>query len=336
MINLALTGLVLGICFGFVLQRGRFCMNSAFRDIITAKDYTLFKSLGVAILVQLIGFATLVAASVVTFNPKPLVWGANIIGGFIFGIGMVIAGGCASGITYRIGEGMGGAFTALLGFSLTAYLTKYSFLKPIKDFLQSSTKVTTAEGANLTLANIVGMDPIILAYIIGFIALLIWAYFLRTQGKDDSTRDWSWMSTGVAIGLIGVIAFPLSAATGRMYPLGITSGWSNIVSVILPGDASISWEGWLVIGVVIGAFIAAFAANELKLRMPSWKTMGLTFLGGLLMGFGAVVSSGCNVGHILSGVPQLSLGSILGSIFIVLGGWATAYLMFIRPMQTKD
>ena len=335
MISLVLTGLILGIGFGFVLQRGRFCMNSAFRDIIIGKDYTLFKSLGVAILVQLIGFATLVGASIVTYNPKPLVWGANIIGGFIFGIGMVIAGGCASGITYRVGEGMGGALTALLGFSLTAYLTKYSFLKPVKDALQSNTKVTASDGANLTLANVFGMDPITLAFIIAVISIAIWAYFMRKEGPEGSTRDWSWMSTGVAIGLIGIIAFPLSAATGRMYPLGITSGWSNIVSVILPGDATISWEGWLVIGVVIGAFVAAFAANELKLRMPSVKTMGVTFVGGLLMGFGAVVSSGCNVGHILSGVPQMSLGSILGGIFIVLGGWAAAYVMFIRPMQAK-
>ena len=333
MTNLALTGLILGIVFGFVLQRGRFCMNSAFRDIIISKDYTMFKSLGVALLVGMVGFATLASAGIITLNPKPLVWGANIIGGFVFGIGMVIAGGCASGITYRVGEGMGGAFTALIGFSISAFLTKSGFLKPIKDALQSSTKVTTADGANLTLANILGLNPIILAYVLAIIVVVIWAYFLRKEGSDDSTRDWSWMSTGVAIGLIGIIAFPLSAATGRMYPLGITSGWANIVSVILPGDGAVSWEGWLVIGVVIGAFVAAFSANELKLRFPSWKTMAATFGGGLLMGFGAVVSSGCNVGHILSGVPQLSLGSILGGIFIVLGGWAAAWFLFIRPMK---
>jgi uncharacterized protein len=52
-----------------------------------------------------------------------------------------------------------------------------------------------------------------------------------------------------------------------------------------------------------------------------------------MMGFGAVLSSGCNIGHILSGVPQLSIGSILGGISIVLGGWVMAYFMFIRPMQ---
>ena len=42
-----LTGLFVGIAFGFVLQRGRFCMNSAFRDIVTLKDYTLLKAVGV-------------------------------------------------------------------------------------------------------------------------------------------------------------------------------------------------------------------------------------------------------------------------------------------------
>ena len=61
-----------------------------------------------------------------------------------------------------------------------------------------------------------------------------------------------------------------------------------------------------------------------------------TFGGGLLMGFGAVCSSGCNVEHILSGVPQLSVGSILGGICIVLGAWVTAYLMFVRPMRAAE
>jgi hypothetical protein len=51
------------------------------------------------------------------------------------------------------------------------------------------------------------------------------------------------------------------------------------------------------------------------------------------MGFGAVTSGGCNVTHILSGIPQLSIGSIVAAIAIALGAWVTAYLMFIRPQQ---
>jgi hypothetical protein len=84
---------------------------------------------------------------------------------------------------------------------------------------------------------------------------------------------------------------------------------------------------------MLGAVVAAWIAGEFAIRAPEAKVMLQIFLGGLMMGSGAVMSSGCNVGHILSGVPQLSLGSIVGGISIILGGWFMAYLMFIRPMQ---
>jgi len=51
------------------------------------------------------------------------------------------------------------------------------------------------------------------------------------------------------------------------------------------------------------------------------------------MGFGAVTSGGCNIGHLLSGVPQFSLGSILAGISIVLGAWAASYVMFVLPQK---
>ena len=114
-----LTGLIVGIIFGFVMQRGRFCMNSAIRDTALLQDYTLLKSVGVAILVEMVGFAIMSAAGIITINPKPLFWGANLAGSFIFGVGMVIAGGCASGITYRVGEGMMGALAAVIGLATT-------------------------------------------------------------------------------------------------------------------------------------------------------------------------------------------------------------------------
>lgn len=65
-------------------------------------------------------------------------------------------------------------------------------------------------------------------------------------------------------------------------------------------------------GVVIGAAVASLIAIEFGLRAPALKVILQTFLGGFLLAFVAVCSSGCNIGHILSGVPMLSLGSILG------------------------
>ena len=120
--ELVITGLFIGVLFGFVLQRGRFCMNSAFRDIVLFQDYALLKTVAAALLVSLAGFAIMDLAGVITLAPKPLWWGANLLGSFVFGIGMVIAGGCASGITYRVGEGMVGAMTAVLGLTIGAYV----------------------------------------------------------------------------------------------------------------------------------------------------------------------------------------------------------------------
>ena len=185
---LAYTGLAVGILFGFALQRGRFCMNSAFRDIVLLKDFTLIKAVGAAILVQMIGFSILALTGAVTLNPKPLFWGANITGGLIFGIGMVLAGGCASGITYRVGEGMVGAMSAVVGFGLAGLMTAMGVLKPIKDYLQSSTKIMTAEGTSLTLANIFGIEPTTLMLLIAAFSIGIWV-ILASRKKADAEDD---------------------------------------------------------------------------------------------------------------------------------------------------
>lgn len=346
---LIFTGLAVGIAFGFALQRGRFCMNSAFRDVLLLKDFTLIKAVGLAILVEMVGFAIMSMTGVIQLNPKPLVWGANIVGGFAFGVGMVLAGGCASGITYRFGEGMVGAMAAVAGFSLAGLMTAMGVLKPLAEALQKSTQVMAPDGKSLTLANLFGVPHALMALGIAAVAVVIWAALALKPRPDEDDfevkprslterifkRGWGWLAAGLVIGLIGIVAFPTSAAAGRNYPLGITMGWVSIVKTLVTGENGLTWESMLIIGIVVGAALAALIAGEFKLRAPSPAMILQTFFGGLLMGFGAVTSGGCNIGHILSGVPQLSLGSILGGLFIVLGAWTTGYLMFMRPHKEK-
>lgn len=339
----AWTGLFLGIFFGFALQRGRFCMNSAFRDIVVLKEYTLLKTVGLAILVQMIGFAIIIQVGIVTLNPKPLFWGANILGGLIFGIGMVLAGGCASGITYRVGEGMVGAMVAVGGFGLAGLMSATGVLNPIVKYLQTATKITVGDGQSPTLFDLLGASYNGAVIVIVLIAFIIWLVTRKKGESGEKTsqplaerifkKGWGWAATGLVIGLIGIAAYPLSAAAGRNYPLGITGGWINIWQTLIVPETFISWEGLEVLGIVIGAAIAALIAGEFSLRAPEPKVILQTFLGGFLMAFGAVTSKGCNIGHVLSGVPMLSLGSILGSISIILGAWLAAYLIFVRPMN---
>jgi hypothetical protein len=117
----------------------------------------------------------------------------------------------------------------------------------------------------------------------------------------------------------------------RKYPLGISGGWFGVLNTVLKADpGQLNWFSFLVFGTIIGAAIAARIAGEFKIRVPQPTRLVQQFIGGLLMGVGAVIGTACNVGHILSGVPQLSLGSIWGGIFIVLGCWVTTYIMFMR------
>lgn len=91
--TLILLGLPVGLAFGYALQRGRFCMNTAFRDVLVAKDFTLLRAYVVAVLVQLVGLNLLADLGVITRNMAPFFWQAALVGGLLFGFGMATAGG---------------------------------------------------------------------------------------------------------------------------------------------------------------------------------------------------------------------------------------------------
>ncbi len=352
------TGFFVGILFGFALQRGRFCMNSAFRDTILLREFTLLKAVGIALLVQMVGFTVLAMSSVIELNPAPLLGLANVVGSFVFGVGMVLAGGCASGITYRVGEGMVGAMTAVMGLVTGILMTSSGTLKTVMDELLKRQPEFTADVDDLvvssnkafTLANVVGVPHEVMALGIAAVAVAIWGFFAWRNREEDTDeagsyrlverifkRGWNWFFTGIAIGLIGMLGFWLSYEAGRPAALGITGGYKNIFNrqFGIGADPVMDWIGMFIIGTIAGSFVAAYFAKELKLRAPSPNTLILTFIGGLLMGFGAVCSGGCNIGHILSGVPQLSLGSLLAGAAIVLGGWVTSYVIFVLPQRAS-
>lgn len=327
---MAWTGVIVGLLFGAVLQQGRICFNSAFRDIILIKDNYLLKLAALALAAQMILFVLLAQFGLVSLNPKPLNWGANIIGGFIFGLGMVLAGGCASGTTYRVGEGLTTAWFAALFYGLAGFATSAGAMKWLPGLFSAGvTKVAqdpnyyVAESGP-TVASILGLNPWIPAVVIA--ALLIW-YAFGTKTTERETKL-NWKAAGILAAVIGALGFVLSGMAGRMYPLGITAGWINILQGVTGGSA-LNWIGWMIIGTVVGSAIAALATKEFKLRMPRQPiTYVQVAIGGTLMGFGAVTAGGCNIGHFFSGVPQLAISSIVASVFLVLGNWAMTWILY--------
>lgn len=326
------TGLLIGIIFGVILQRGRICFNSAFRDVLIFKDNYLMKLAALAIALQSITLLLFAQLGVIKLAPMPLNWVANILGGYVFGLGMVLAGGCASGVTYRIGEGMTTSWLAGLIFGLTAQATSSGSFSNWMKWL-GKFNVTVKPNSSVyaskvgpTLATIFNVNPWIVTLIVA--ALLIWYAFGTKTSQRETKLNWIWAAILVAI--LQPIAWWASAAAGRNYGLGITGGWTNILSVYT-ANKQLNWIGAEVLGIIIGAMISAIAAKEFKLRMPKDpKTYLQVMVGGALMGFGAATAGGCNIGHFLTGVPTLAVSSIVSSIFFILGNWTMAWLLFGR------
>lgn len=106
--------LLFGLAYGIVLERSRFCFASSFRDLFITKDARLARGVAAGILIATFGFSILMISGI--RSPKALPVGFHtLIGGILFGLGMVLAGGCASGTLFRIGEGYVTLWLALIG-----------------------------------------------------------------------------------------------------------------------------------------------------------------------------------------------------------------------------
>lgn len=116
---------IIGILIGFILQRSRFCFTASFRDPLMVGSTSLFKAIIIAFIISTIGFgiiqynhigdSTSINLTDIPGQIAPI--GLHtIIGAIMFGIGMVIAGGCASGTLMRIGEGFILQIFVLIGF----------------------------------------------------------------------------------------------------------------------------------------------------------------------------------------------------------------------------
>jgi len=138
-----------GFAYGMMLQYGRFCFASASRDLFAAG----VPRMAVGILVALIFFsliqATLASTNMSTFHPAP--FGVHtLIAGMIFGVGMVLSGGCASGSLYKIGEGNGTSFLAAffglcIGQAIFVDVKWFNFLIPQKWIDSAAAKGLPAE-----------------------------------------------------------------------------------------------------------------------------------------------------------------------------------------------
>ncbi|MBE9581458.1 MAG: YeeE/YedE family protein [Proteobacteria bacterium] len=314
------SAVLVGLVLGFVLQRGRFRLNMAFTSMITPrKDFTIFRayllSLVVAILganlIQDLGWLIAVDPSdgeVVTkvlyrqgFAPV-----ANILGGYLFGMGMVLANGCASGILYRCGQGFTDAWLAFLAFFLGLCITKHGWLKPL--YAMSASVVVRINGkVNPALWDLFGGGMEAKWITIGVITIIIGIFILRGKPFGTASKGYYWSITGLFLGVITIIAWWASTYWGgRPRGLSFTGPTSEFFLSLLAGDPMVrrtpvfnffglfetTWASLYVVAVPMGAFFSAKLLKEFRLFFLPREELLSVFIGGLMMGIGAAVGRG--------------------------------------------
>lgn len=339
-----LTGLLVGALLGFVLQRGRWCLTGGFRDMYIAKDNRMFYALLLAITVQSVIVYALIAAGKVQFAAGTFSLVAIISGAFVFGIGIILAGGCATGTWYRAGEGLIGSWAALGFYMLTAAMMKTGVLAGV------TTSVSSVGVVNNSMAETLHVNIwILIAVLVLVVSVVLINYARRPKVKIPQLKPkklglahilfekrWSPFVTAVLVGLIAAIAWPVSEATGRMFGLGVTVPTANILQYAVTGDNQfLNWGMFLVLGLFIGSFIAAKASGEFRWRVPNAKTMVTSSAGGVLMGIGASLAGGCSIGNGLVMTAMMTWQGWIALVFMILGVWVASYFVFVRPTKQR-
>lgn len=158
--------LALGIGLGFVLQKSRFCLVSALRDPILIGMTQLTRAFILLLGISILGFALVYWGAShsnmpLRLNVFPL--GVHtVVGGVLFGIGMVLAGGCTSGLLMRVGEGFAMQWVAFLGLVVGAVIGQRS---------QVNWRNTFGESPGIFLPDIIGWVPTLILEILVLAAL---------------------------------------------------------------------------------------------------------------------------------------------------------------------
>ena len=341
-----LTGLLLGSVLGYVLQRSRFCVTGAFRDLYMTKSSRYFTPFLLAIAIQAIGVAVLTGMGVIAPEPAAFAPLAVVGGGLLFGVGIVMAGGCATGTYYRAGEGLIGSWVALVLYALSAAIMKFG---PLGSFTEAARARTTADATIQETLGVSVWVPIIA--FTALVAALVVREVRRGAGRKTvklparraglghylADIPWNPWVGGVLLGIIAIAAWVLSTAAGRNGGLGITTPSAKIVTFLTTGDvALVDWSVMLVLGILLGSFIAAKLSGEFRWRVPDATTIRRSAGGGLAMGVGAALAGGCTIGNSLVETSLFSYQGWVSLVAIMLGTWGAAWFFLQRPQRAAE
>ncbi|PCJ09020.1 MAG: lipocalin [Rhodobacteraceae bacterium] len=324
----ALFGLLTGVVFGVAAQRSRFCLRAATVEFARGK-------MGDSVAVWLLTFSTalvwvqgaqmlgLMDASSARMMAVPGSWSGAVIGGLIFGVGMVLARGCSGRLLVLAATGNLRSVVSGLIFAVVAQMSLSGILSSLRN--QLAGLWVTSGGRNMDLLTATGL-PDHSGLLIG-VAIALLALVLARHNRIGATRLVFASGVGFAVALGWVLTYALSLVAFdpvQVESATFTGPSANTLMFFLEHGSVLEFDVGLVPGVFIGALGAAALAGELKFQaFDDAPTMRKAMAGAALMGFGGMLAGGCAIGAGVTG----------GSIFVGTA-WLALFCMWIGAMVT--
>ena len=359
---------VIAMIMGAVANKTHFCTMGAVSDWLNIGDSGRMRAWVFAMAVALLGVIALEAAGIInlsgeTFPPyrsANFAWPRYLVGGLMFGIGMVLASGCGNKTLVRVGSGNLKSLIVLLVGMVASYLMLWSplfekaflpWLQPASinlakygmptqqagDVISGLLGQTPSKTNNLAVAVMFLMGMLIFVFkskdfrasfdnILGgaVIGLAIVAGWYLTGGPlGQSWKEYAEMATDIP-SRVQVQSFTFVSPMGDSvrYLLDPTK-----LSLINFGVVALA-------GVIAGSFIYSITTKNFRIEwFASFGDFVNHVIGGALMGVGGVLSMGCTVGQAITGMSTLAIGSMLTFIAIVAGAVATMKYQYWRMMR---
>ncbi len=334
---LALGGLTIGLLFGAVVFATNFCAMGSLSDIHNFGDWRRFRAWILAGATALVGAQLLQAGGIVALDKSMYLasaninWAGHILGGLIFGFGMVFTGGCPSRNLARAGAGDLRSLLVLVVMGLFAYMAIRGVLAPVRAALEQATSFgSSTQSLGNMLAKTAGLATTTGSLLVA--ALLAAAAFVYCFGNKSFRASAVHVFSGLAIGLIVIAGWALTGlafddmATKPVPPISLTyvrpTGDALQWLVLFTAEPMPGFGTASVLGALIGAFAAALAMG--RFRVTTFSDTGDTLrnlAGAAMMGLGGVMALGCTIGQGITGISTLALGSFLTFAAIVAGGF---------------
>ncbi|MGH1413932.1 MAG: YeeE/YedE family protein [Pelagimonas sp.] len=324
----ALFGLITGIIFGVAAQRSRFCLRAATvefaRGRMEDKVAVWLLTFSTAVVwvqgAQLLG---LIDTGEARMMAVPGSWSGAVVGGLIFGAGMVLARGCSGRLLVLAATGNMRSIVSGLIFAVVAQMSLTGWLAPIRDSIASLW--VTSGGRNMDLIASAHL-PKEAGLILGLLTALL-ALELSRRNKIGFSR----LVFASGVGFAAAVGYGLTYALSQVAfdpvqieSLTFTGPSANTLMFFLDRNSILEFDIGLVPGVVVGSFLSAILAKEFQFQaFEGAGPMRRAMIGAVMMGFGGMLAGGCAIGAGVSG----------GSIFAGTA-WLALFCMWIGGMVT--